>query len=189
MELYKNMVYEWTNVPPPNSIERLLWLDSADPYVWTISIYNPKARFLRRVRAELEASFEAGEARVLAKDPYDFLVRPEQDIKPSHRDRRDKTWTIIEELFQDPYSRIFQFRIHDSLVTALAKRKNCSPSVIYRYRRIYCQRGQIRNACLPLYDNCGWRDRLEPKKGVAKESKNENLETKKLGRPSVLSAA
>jgi hypothetical protein len=47
--------------------------------------------------------------------------------------------------------------------------------------RRYFQRGQIKNALLPLYDNCGWRDRL----GAQQIVKN----LKKLGRPSKLAAA
>jgi hypothetical protein len=189
MELYKNMVYEWTAVPAPNSVERLLWLDSAVSFVWTISIYNPKAQPLKRERAELEASFKAGDARVLEKDPYNYLVRPEQDIKPSHRDHRDKKWELVGEILQDPFSRLSQFYAHGSLVTSLAKRKKCDKSTLYRLRRCYFQRGQIKNAFLPFYDNCGWRNRLEPKTEANPEPGNKNSETKKLGRPSVLSAA
>jgi len=44
IELYKNMAYEWVEGPVPIAVERLLWLDPTSASVWTISIYDPKAR-------------------------------------------------------------------------------------------------------------------------------------------------
>jgi hypothetical protein len=160
-ELYKNMVYEWADKEAPHSMERLLWLDQSSPFVWTIKIYGNSAQPVRRSREFLQNALDSGAARVLAKDPFAYLIRPERDIKESHRKHRDKAFDLISPLVEDGDTRIFQFYGRNSPVTALVKSKCCSQSKAYRELRRYFQRGQIKNANLPLYDNCGWRDRLD----------------------------
>ena len=191
MELYRNMVYEWTGVEWPSAVERLLWLDQGSEHVWTIRVYDPKAQPVRRDRAKLEASLEACEARVLARDPYADLSRPEQDIKKKHRRDRDNAWNLIAPLVESGDARVFHFYSRNSPVTALVKSKGCDKSTVYKLLRRYWQKGQTKNALLPLFDRCGWRNRLEPKKKEGKEeqSKEEEKEPKKLGRRSKLSVA
>jgi hypothetical protein len=178
-ELYKNMVYEWADKEAPHSVERLLWLDQSSPFVWTIKIYGNSAQPVRRSRESLQHALDSGAARVLPKDPYAYLIRPERDIKESHRKHRDEAASLISSLVENGDTRIFQFYGRNSPVTDVVKGKRCTKSKVYRELRRYFQRGQIKNANLPLYDNCGWRDRLD----------NLKPGQKKLGRPSKLSAA
>jgi putative transposase len=178
-ELFKNMVYEWADKEAPHSLERLLWLDQSSPFVWTIKIYGNSAQPVRRSRESLQDALDTGAARVVAKDPFAYLIRPERDIKESHRKHRDEAWDLISPLVENGDTRIFQFYGRNSPVTALVKSKRCSQSKAYRELRRYLQRGQMKNANLPLYDNCGWRDRLD----------NPKAAQKKQGRPSKVSAA
>ncbi len=189
MELYKNMVYEWTSVKGPHAVERLLWLNQASDYVWTIRVYDAKAQPVRRSRAELEAALDACEARVLVRDPYAGLSRPDKDIPKKHLRNRDKAWNLIAPLVESGDTRIFHFYARNSPVTALVKSKGCDRTMVYRFLRRYWQRGQTRNALLPLFDRCGWRDRLDPKKKKGEEQTDEKRDQKKLGRPSTLAAA
>jgi len=134
---------------------------------------------VRRSRESLQNALDSGGARVLPKDPYAYLIRPERDIKESHRKHRDEAFDLISPLVENGDTRIFQFYGRNSPVTDLVKSKRCTKSKAYRELRRYFQRGQIKNANLPLYDNCGWRDRLD----------NPQAAQKKVGRPSKLSAA
>lgn len=189
IELYKNMVYEWLNVNGPNAVERLLCTDQCASEIWTIRIYDPKAQPTRRSIAELKDSLLKGEARVLAKDPFAYLIRPEADIKKKHRRYRDKAWNLIAPLVDNEDGSIFSFFSRNSPVATLAKESGSAKSTIYRKIRQYYQRGQIKNSQLPLFDRCGWRNRLELKASDDEQQQGDGCETKKLGRPSTLSAA
>jgi putative transposase len=194
MELYLNMVFEWTEKQPPDSVERLLAFDHARAHVWTISVFNPKAQPIQRTRAEIEIALDGPLARVLAKDPYAYLSRPEKNIKEKQRKHRDKAWNLISSLIEENYAQLFQFYARNSPVTPLANSKLANKTTIYRYLRRFFQRGQIKNSLLPSYDNCGWRDRInrteaERKSNGKKHEKKKQRDGKKLGRPSSLSVA
>lgn len=191
MALLKNMVYEWVDPSATMpAVERLLWLDSSVSYVWAINIYHPKAQPVRREIAELEAAFETGEARVLEKDPFDYLIQPEEAFKVSHRQRRDRSWVIIQSLVERGDPPIFHFYARNSPSMKLIATRGYNKKNVYKLLRRFFQRGQIINALLPLYDNCGWRDRSRPKKSNSKSEKTKaRTEPKKLGRPSKLSLA
>lgn len=188
IELYKNMVYEWLNVDGPNAVERLLWTDQCASEIWTIRIYDSKAQPVRRDAAELKQSLLTGEVRVLAQDPFAYLSRPESEIKEKHRQRRDKSWDLIAPLVEG-VDDVFRFHSRNSRVGALAEKTGCAESTIYRNLRKHYQRGQTKNSQLPLFDQCGWRNRLELKAGDDDQQQGDGHETKKLGRPSKLSAA
>ncbi|MCA1636558.1 MAG: Mu transposase C-terminal domain-containing protein [Acidobacteria bacterium] len=190
MELYRNMVYEWTGNPGPHSVERLLWIEQGQDFVWTIRVFDPKAQPVRRGRAELEAVIESCEAHVLERDPFAGLSRPEEDIKKKHRRRRDAAWEMIAPLVESDDTRIFHFYLRNSPVISHAKSKGYDKVTLYRHLRRYWQRGQTKNALMPLFDRCGWRDRLDPKKSEGEEEpKDGGKEWQKLGRPGKLSAA
>jgi putative transposase len=188
MELYKNMVYEWTSVAGPNAVERLLWTDQCASEVWTIRIYDSKAQPVRREAAELKQSLLTGEARVLAQDPFAYLSRPESEVKEKHRKRRDKSWDLIAPLVENGQD-VFRFYSRNSPVAVLAETTGCAESTIYRNLRKYYQRGQTKNSQLPRFDQCGWRNRLALKPSDDEQQPEDTRETKKLGRPSSLSAA
>src|SRR5258708_6855263 len=177
------MVYEWTNEVAPNSMFRLLWLEHSSTYVWCIRIYGRDAQPVLVDRELLERSIECGLARVVEKDPYAHLLQPETNISPKHRKRRDESWAIISEVIQQYGEQIFRFYTRKSGLKQILQNMGCSKSRFFRMLRRFLQRGQIKNALLPLYDNCGWRDRLNDQPNDQKQDQ------KKLGRPGKLSAA
>lgn len=190
MDLYKNMLFEWDGEPEQRRVERLLWFEPDGEMAVTICIDDPKARPVRCVRGELEAAVEAGEARVLTVDPYAPLCqRPEQEIKKAHRRHRDKYWDRIAPLVESGDPRIFAFHSPNSPVAARAKKIGCHGKVLYESLRRYWQRGQTKNALLPSFDQCGWRDRIDEERRKEKGSGDEVQEEVKLGRPSALSKA
>jgi putative transposase len=189
MNLFKNMVFEWTNVPSPNGVERLLWIHPGNEYVWTIRIFGRKVRPVKLRRDHLEAAIAAGDARVLAVDPHSSVCRPDGDISKKRRRDRDKAWAIIGPLVEEDNPRIFDFWSRGSSIHAYVKRTSHPKSTVYDLLIRFWQRGQTKNALLPLYNQCGWRDRLEPKEKKDGEEHKEQKETKKLGRQSKLAKA
>ena len=170
-QLYKNMVYEWTDEVAPKSIYRLLWLEHGSSYVWAIRVFDRKAQPVRVSRDFLEDSIERGQARILTKDPYAHLQRLESNIKEEHRKKRDEAWSIISSAIEDGSDTIYQFYARNSPLRRALKKAGCSTSRFYRMLRRYFQRGQIRNALLPLYNNCGSRNRLPTHKKLGRRTK------------------
>lgn len=186
MDLYKNMLFEWNGEPGQSRVERLLWFEPDGEMAVTIRITDPKARPVQRVRGELESAVEVGDARVLTVDPYTPLCqRPEQEIKKAHRQHRDKYWDRIAPLVESGDPRIFAFHLPNSPVAARAKEIGCHGKVLYESLRRYWQRGQTKNALLPLFDQCGWRDRSEERR--QKKNGDEAHGEVKVGRWSALS--
>jgi hypothetical protein len=173
------MLIEWVRETTPFPVERLLWIDPSGEEAITINIEDERARPVRRKCADLDAAIVASEARVLTVDPHSSLSCPEQKIKPKHRERRDKSWRLIAPLVESADNRIFNFGSHNSPITALAKRKGIRKATLYALLRRYWQRGQTKNALLPQFDQCGWRNRNEDS---GKEG-DRRQEGKKLGRP------
>src|ERR1041384_3489948 len=131
-QLFKNMVYEWTNEVAPKSIYRLLWLEHASSYVWAIRVFDKKAQPVRVNRDLLEASLERGSARVLTKDPYAHLQQLESNIKEEHRKKRDEAWLIISEVIEDGDDRLYQFYARNSPIRRALSKAGCSRSRFYR---------------------------------------------------------
>jgi putative transposase len=180
MTFFLNMVYEWTDQPSPDSIERLLWFHAESPWMWCIKVYGKDSRPVRRTRAEIERALENGKA-IVRTDPFGGLARPDADIKESHRKHRDQAWHLIAPLVESNDPRIFQFYVRHSPISERIKETGCTKSKMYRCVRRHFQKGQIKNAQLPSYDYCGWRDRFY--------DSDEKPPQKKLGRPSAVSAA
>src|SRR5918912_13007 len=191
MELYKNMLLEWAGETGRARTERLLWLSPDNGTVVTIRIDSKKAQPTFQRRAELEDALEAGDARELTVDPYANLSRREEDIKPEHRKRRDERWKIIAplvEMIEGGDLRAFRFWSRNSPIAARAKRLRVRKAQVYKLLRQYWQRGQTKNALLPLWENSGWRNAgdenrrtqgAKEKAGVRK--KLDGQEAKKVG--------
>lgn len=189
MDLYKNMLFQWDGEAGQGRVERLLWFEPDGEMAVTIGVDDPKARPVQRVRGELEAAVEAGEARVLTADPYALLCqRPEGEISKKHRRHRDKYWERIAPLVESGDPRIFAFYARNSPIMARARELGCDKTVLFDHLRRYWQRGQVKNALLPSFDRCGWRDRSDEARKKAHEKEGgEAREEVKLGRRSSLS--
>lgn len=187
MDLYKNVLLEWCDETGQSRVERLLWFEPGGEVAVTIRIDDPKAQPVQRIRGELEAAVEAGDARVLTIDPYAPLCqRPEQEIKKAHRRHRDESWERIAPLVEGGDPRIFAFHARRSPVAARAREIGCHRKVLVELLRRYWQRGQSKNALLPAFDRCGWRDRSDEARS-RKNGEGEEREEVKLGRRSALS--
>lgn len=138
-------------------IERILWMEpGARTIVVTIEIFGKRSLPIVRTYDEITMAIATNEAQVLSNDPYDSLRRPDTCIKPKHREIRDKAWRCIEplvtnmdfDLLTNPWRR-------GPLVTRRAEAGYGNEVTIYKKLRRFWQRGMIKNALLPLYDNCG----------------------------------
>jgi putative transposase len=167
MELYVNSIVEWKNETGEARLERVLWIDPADDKVVLIDIDEPKAWPSWCEMAALQSGLETGEARLLLIDPYACLMQPEHQIKLKHREHRDKSWNLVSPLVHQ-VPRVFDYWSRTSPIHARARRRGKRKGYFYDLMRRYWQRGQTKNALLPLFNNCGWRSRERDAKGQKK---------------------
>lgn len=134
----------------------------------------------------LEDEIEKGNVNTLEGDPYAPKRFTEDELETKKyqkfKRRRDKALKIIAPLFTGenavdmlfPESRAELIRKRRDEIRSWPKEERASQNTIYKYCRRWWQGGQVPNAPLPRYDNCG-----------ARRDKPRNIK-KKLGRPSRL---
>ncbi len=151
---------------------RILWLHPNADFAYVIDIdadiAYPVHMSLSTLNKETESDGEGNMALAqLIDDPF-FIGISEDDIPTGSKSRRDKSFSLIEELTRKVPDIFEPSRRWDLLVK---KGLSSGHSDIYKKLRRYWQRGQRPNALLPDYRNCG-------SKGQIKVAKNG-----KLGRP------
>jgi putative transposase len=171
--LWKNTLLEYRDEDGATRTERILWINPSGDYIVTIDINreNKRALPLWRTREEIESALEASSVRVVETDPYAvLLIRPEP-IPKTYLEHRDRAWNVIETLVEDKSGQIFDPGIRGPLITKIMKEKEVRKGYIYDALRRYWQRGQAKNALLPLFQECGAKGK-------------ERVGKTKLGRPS-----
>jgi hypothetical protein len=167
--------------------ERVLHIFPETKEVALIDVTDRDALPIFRSIEELEEEIDKGNAIPIEGDPYAprHFTKDELDSAAlrTFKRRRDKALKIIQPLFEvDKAVLMLNAPDRARLITARVKELRSlgtkeewvCEKTIYKYSRRWWQRGQVSNAVLPLYDNCGAR-RNKPRKI-----------TKKLGRPSRL---
>jgi putative transposase len=162
MILCVNMLLEHVDEDPQADIDRVLWLSSATDEVVLISLNESNAtpRFERY--SVLCASLENGERRILEKDPFARLLRHGDDIPEKHVMARDRAWKTIEPIIQLARDGQYIRAERGPVIAGLVAEKRAAKSVIYDHLRRYWQGGQVKNALLPRFDNCGAPGKEKP---------------------------
>ncbi len=173
MEFFINLLIEWIGGTGRPRVERVLWIAPEGSCVYTIDINNARAWPVYRRTDELTTALTSKAARVLETDPYACLIRPEDQLSLKQRAHRDRYWELIEPLVS-AVPLTFQRFDRSSLIHQLGK--SCKrKGTVYEQLRRYWQRGQTKNALIPLYERCGWR-------APEKDSKGQHcVRTKKTG--------
>lgn len=157
MELYKNSLIEWYGDAGESKVARVLWIAPNGTDAFTIDIDDRKAWPVLHNVSELRNDLQTKKARILDVDPYDFLTRAEEEIDPKHRAHRDKNWQMIQPLVEDSIPRIFIRFSRDSPIHILVQTLGVRKGTLYEQLRRYWQRGQTKNALLPVFEFCGWK--------------------------------
>src|SRR4051794_9240858 len=100
MEYFINLLIEWTNSNKRARVERVLWIAPEGNCLYTIEIDSRRAWPIYRRTDELDVALATKIARVLESDPYESLIRPEDQIDAKHRAHRDKYWELIQPLVE-----------------------------------------------------------------------------------------
>lgn len=158
-------------------VERVLYFDTETQCFVLIDIFSRDSLPVLRERSELMTSIENGNARVLEKDPFDYLITPENEISEKNRLMRDEAYDSIAVIVEAAGLLPFFAKSRGNLVAQAINQTGCTKKTLYERCRRYWKSGMTKNSQLPNYKNCGsnfeWR--------------NKDGNHKKLGRPSVLS--
>lgn len=178
MNLQINSLLEWEteNLSIETSrIERILYIEDTNGIVITIDIFSPTANPQIRYYKDLISAIDNQSIRILTVDPYAHMQTPEDQISQKYKNKRDKNWELISEIFElegiKPYISSFCGKI----IAKIEKRTGKARKDIYKYRRRYLQSGKIKNSLLPRYNKSG-----APKKRRLGKSTDDT----KLGKPS-----
>lgn len=153
----------------PNLIQRVVWVDSEHQLCFLVNICQPSFPYSEEIHS-IESSVESGEIVKIESDPWVFSVG-EEDLTETEREKRDKAWEIVNQIYIIPDIFIPQRR--SELIKTASKEFGISSKTVRHYLKRYWARGMIKNALLPDFINCG------------KQQSKERQYTKKAGRPTV----
>jgi putative ribosome biogenesis GTPase RsgA len=135
--------------------ERVLWLDEGEDVAFVIEVEGRKGVPQHVKVSELKEDAEAGQLVVLTEDKW-ARVLVEQELSDKQKSIRDKAWEIIEPLVvSEAEPDIFNNIIRGSLIKEAAQKHGVTVTVVYKYLRRFWQRGKVKNALLPDYENSG----------------------------------
>jgi putative transposase len=167
--------------------ERVLHIFAESGEVASIDVKAKDALPTFRSMEDLEDEIERGNAIPIEGDPYAPRHFTEEELESkklrTFKYRRDKALKIIGPLFNDENAvrmlfaqdraKLIKARLEEINSTWPKEERACE-KMVYTYCRRWWQGGQVPNAVLPRYDNCG-----------ARRDKARKVR-KKLGRPSRL---
>lgn len=182
--------------------ERVLHIFPEAGDVMVIDVQASDAQPFIRSIAELEEEIESGNVTLLEGDPHAprHFTEEELDSKKlqKFKKRRDKALKVIEPLFTDdnairmlfPENRAELIHARHEEISSWPKEDRASERTIYKYCRRHWQCGQVPNALLPRYSNCGAR-RHKPRNIKKKQGRPSRLtqRSRKNGEPTVVTGA
>lgn len=172
--LLTNMLLEFITPSQESHIERILWIEPSGANIVLIDVANPKALpIIRKVKAILDGLDDTS-IRIIEEEPFGFT--PQENEIPDHwKKRRDTAWELIEPLIANHCINIFVPSQRGQIIALHHQQTERRKATIYLYLRRYWQGGQVKNALLPHWDQCGSPGKPRQDRG------------KKRGRPNRLS--
>lgn len=151
--LLLNMLLQWPSSDSSEDVakirvERILWIEPGGTSLVTININSVSALPVWQNYNDYAQAIQAGQLRIVEKEPDAILYRPEDSISEASRKIRDDRWKIIEPLINAGID-IFVPEKRGPLITEVQKQTKCTKWLIYSHLRKYWQGGQSKNALLP----------------------------------------
>ena len=138
-----------------DSLERILWLDESDDVVFVIGIKAKKGLPYFKRLSTLREEITSGEMTISDADPWARVV-DEDLLTEREKQIRDAAWEAIKELVSTEAEPAIYFKKGRSvLILEAARKHNLTPTTIYKFLRRFWQRGKVKNALLPDYENSG----------------------------------
>lgn len=137
------------------AFHRVLALGPAREYVVWIDVEAPDALPEVVPREDVDAGFAAGMLRPQPRDPWAAPALADEYLTPNARKHRDRRWAAIRTLAERADHALFDPDLRGRLVASAAAEARTSREEVYRWLRLYWQRGLHVGALVPHYDRCG----------------------------------
>jgi hypothetical protein len=136
-------------------LERVLWLDGGEDLAFVIEVEGKKGIPQAVKVSELMEEAESGQLSLATEDKWARVI-DERELTEKQKGIRDQAWKIIEPLVApDSEPLIFEKKIRGPLIQEAARKHGVTVTVVYKYLRKFWQRGKVKNALLPDYENSG----------------------------------
>lgn len=169
--LFVNDLIKWKHETDISNVDRVLWVDSDNFIAFVVNIFKKQCVPELKKIEEILYAIESGLAEKLNEDPWVKILH-DDNINEKHKEIRDKAWNIISSIVSyENEPEIYYRNTRRKLILDASKKFNVSDRVIYKYLTKYWQRGMIKNALIPDFENSGGK------------GKNKIPGEKKLGRP------
>ncbi|MBE5393797.1 Mu transposase C-terminal domain-containing protein [Brevibacillus agri] len=150
-------------------VMRVVWLDESLSNCYAISIYENRYPEFQKVEDILK-EIQAKQFHILTTDP---LMRPvfEEVLTDREREHREQAWEVIQSIASSKNEpAIFFARTRNRLIHEAANKFGISEKTIRRWLLKYWKGGKTKNALLPLYSNCGGKNK-EKRAGSSKRGR------------------
>lgn len=160
----RNDLVEWQGIDGLTRVVRLL--DVSPEGFWIFDMEDPHAWPDWRSAEEFEDAVAGGLVRSRRDDVLPPLMQPDQAWTPAARAYRDRWWAIIQPIIEAPGRAAFIPSLRGPLTTMAAQtaskvqkakkgQKGIGKQQVIAACRRYWRRGQVRNALLPDWSQCG----------------------------------
>ncbi|AWO74228.1 hypothetical protein C1N76_06575 [Geobacillus thermoleovorans] len=135
-------------------LERILWIDEGNVICYTIDIEKEKALPIKRKISDLQQLHAEQLLSFIDNDPYGFIYQDEEQLPEKNKMLRDERWECIKDMvLQEP--EIYESETRGSLIRIAMEKTGKTKRLLYKYMVQYWQRGKVKNALLPDYQNSG----------------------------------
>jgi len=152
--LVVNMLLNFKQSTEDESIYRILWIDPQGLFLILINIHKSSALPIFQDTSTILEGIQDGNISIETEDPFRVSL-PDSEIPIRYKEKRDEAWNLIEPLVGNKNPDIFDPKKRGALINILNLITVRRKSLIYQYLRRYWQGGQIKNALLPHWNQCG----------------------------------
>ena len=97
----------------------------------------------------------AGELEPCSEEPVFAIVPNDSTLTEASKNRRDKRYEIIKSIITDFEFEVLDPSLRHEILSEVSKVTNTGRNHLYEWLRLWWRRGQIPNALVPSYRNCG----------------------------------
>ncbi len=155
-----------------NYIVRIVYVDYVDKFMFIVNIKDNKWPYAVPIN-KIEEDLEQGRA-VIVEDTLLSKISG-YSLNEIEREKRDFAWQVVSYILSKCYgANIFISKCRTKVIKETIKEYNISYNTAKSYLLRYYKNGQTRMGLVPLYNNCGGRN------------KEKAVSEKKRGRPSAV---
>jgi len=150
-----NELLAWKN--DSDRVERVLWIDEGNIIAYCIDISSDKGFPLKVRITDIRDNLNRGELEILNDDPFGKIAQ-DADLSESELKIRNIRWNVVQYVLSSiSEPNIYIGKMRGPIIVEASEKYRISIPTVYKYLRVYWQRGMNPNALIPDYSNSGGR--------------------------------